>query len=638
MNFLADVLILAGGFGTRMSRDFPHVPKPMIPVLGVPILERIILECRAHGFTKLCLLLHHQADQIIDYFGEGDNYGVNINYVIEQTPLGTGGALVKALPHLADNFLVLYADVFIDVDLRQLSDSHIMSSRDFTVVAHPNSHPHDSDILILNGDNDVVEVSSHPHNPTRYLRNMVNAAMYAVRKECIAQVDDQLGSKFDIAQHLIPRLIERGQKVGAYVTVEYLKDMGTPDRLRKVEADISSGIPQSRRFGSSKRKAVFLDRDGTLNVDVPYLNDPKDLELISDAALSVEMLNKSPYLAICTTNQPVLARGALSSQRFEDICSKLDMLLGDSGAYLDDLFFCPHHPDFGFEGEIRSLKKICNCRKPGIGMYAAASVRHDIDPSQSWVIGDRTADIRGGQNIGARTILVQTGDAGKDAQYPTRPHFVAPNLKSAVNFILKSAPEIEIFMDSIHSEISDSSVVLVSGAARSGKSTLAKHLEWYAMQNGRSAHILELDCHLRPDRSESVNAIDRYDWEIIRETIGLFFESPSFSYQDFGFDHTTGRSSSLGFKNIGAEPLLIIDGIFSKILMDDLDLPTLSIRVSQSDELRYKRFTEKYSGRGKSLPEIKGLWDKRVQEEDALVSNSSTNVDKIFSFDEMKNL
>ena len=111
--------------------------------------------------------------------------------------------------------------------------------------------------------------------------------------------------------------------------------------MRKVEADISSGIPQSRRFGSSKRKAVFLDRDGTLNVDVPYLNDPKDLELISDAALSVEMLNKSPYLAICTTNQPVLARGALSFQRFEDICSKLDMLLGDSGAYLDDLFSAP---------------------------------------------------------------------------------------------------------------------------------------------------------------------------------------------------------------------------------------------------------------------------------------------------------
>ena len=638
MNIFADVLILAGGFGTRMSQEFPNVPKPMIPVLGVPILERIILECRAHGFTKLCLLLHHQASQIIDYFGEGDNYGVTIDYVIEQTPLGTGGALFTALPHLADNFLVLYADVFIDVDLRRLYESHINSSRDFTVVAHPNSHPHDSDLLILNEDNDVVEVSSHPHDPTRYLRNMVNAAMYAVRKKCIAHADDQLESKFDIAQHLIPRLIVRGQEVGAYVTVEYLKDMGTPDRLKKVEADISGDIPRSRRLCSTKRKAVFLDRDGTLNVDVCHLDDPMDLKLISDAAFSVEMLNRSTYLAICTTNQPVLARGSLSSGGFEDICSKLDMLLGDRGAYLDDLFFCPHHPDFGFEGEIVSLKKNCNCRKPGIGMYAAASVRYNIDSFQSWVIGDRTADIRAGQNIGARTILVQTGDAGKDAQYPTRPHFVSPNLKSAVEFILHTAPAIEMFIDSISSEISDASVVLVSGAARSGKSTLAKHLEWYAIQSGRSAHILELDCHLRPNRSESINAIDRYDWEIIRETIDLFFESPSFPYQDFGFDHTTGRSYSLGFKDIGAEPLLIIDGIFSKILMDDLELPTLSIRVSQSNELRYKRFTEKYSSRGKSLFEIKRLWDKRVQEEDAFVSNSGTNVDKIFSIEEMKNL
>ena len=153
----------------------------------------------------------------------------------------------------------------------------------------------------------------------------------------------------------------------------------------------------------------------------------------------------------------------------------------------------------------------------------------------------------------------------------------------------------------------------------------------------RSAHILELDCHLRPDRSESVNAIDRYDWEIIRETIGLFFRVPRFHTKISALIIPRAKFFT-GIQNIGAEPLLIIDGIFSKILMDDLDIPTLSIRVSQSDELRYKRFTEKYSGRGKSLPEIKGLWDKRVQKEDALVSNSSTNVDKIFSFDEMKNL
>ena len=100
-------------------------------------------------------------------------------------------------------------------------------------------------------------------------------------------------------------------------------------------------------------------------------------------------------------------------------------------------------------------------------MYAAASVRHDIDPSQSWVIGDRTADIRGGKTLARELSLFKQVMQESDAQYPTRPHFVAPNLKSAVNFILKSAPEIEIFMDSIHSEISDSSVVLVSGTARS---------------------------------------------------------------------------------------------------------------------------------------------------------------------------
>ena len=119
------VVIIAGGFGTRLKSRTGNVPKPMALILGKPVLEHQILLCKKFGFTEIAILVHYGSEVIKDYFNDGSNWGVNISYVEEKDPRGTAGALLDALSHLNDVCLVLYGDTYLDVDLGKLYSFHI---------------------------------------------------------------------------------------------------------------------------------------------------------------------------------------------------------------------------------------------------------------------------------------------------------------------------------------------------------------------------------------------------------------------------------------------------------------------------------------------------------------------------------
>lgn len=152
---------------------------------------------------------------------------------------------------------------------------------------------------------------------------------------------------------------------------------------------------------------------------------------------AIKDINSSEYLAIIATNQPVIARGEVTVRQLEEIHKKLETELGKAGAYVNDIYYCPHHPHKGYKGEITELKIDCNCRKPKIGMITAAAEKYNIDLSQSWYIGDTTMDIQTGINATMRTVLVLTGEAGKDGKYDVVPTAIKESLRDAVNYILK---------------------------------------------------------------------------------------------------------------------------------------------------------------------------------------------------------
>ena len=187
----------------------------------------------------------------------------------------------------------------------------------------------------------------------------------------------------------------------------------------------------------NKQKAIFIDRDGTINQYVGFLRNIDDFKLIDNTAKAIKIINQSQYLAIVATNQPVVARGEVTYSQLEEIHKKMETELGKQGAYLDDLFFCPHHPDKGYNGEVKELKIDCNCRKPQIGMLLQALEKYNIDFSQSWYIGDTTTDIQTGINAGMKTVLVKTGEAGKDGKYNVTATFEANTLYEAVKRIIE---------------------------------------------------------------------------------------------------------------------------------------------------------------------------------------------------------
>ena len=272
-----------------------------------------------------------------------------------------------------------------------------------TLFTHPNSHPYDSGIIIADGNCVIQQWLSKADEKPVYYHNRVNAGLHVVSRKLLDIKND--AGKIDLDRQILKPLAGTG-KMFCYDSPEYVKDMGTPDRYDGVCWDFRRGLIE-RRSLKNKQKAIFLDRDGTINKYVEFLQRIEEFELMDNVAAAVKRINDLGYLAIVVTNQPVIARGEVSFEQLQEIHNKMETLLGREGAYLDSIYYCPHHPDKGYEGEVDELKCVCNCRKPKPGMLLSAAEKFNIDLSSSWMVGDCESDIRAGKAAGCRTALIQ---------------------------------------------------------------------------------------------------------------------------------------------------------------------------------------------------------------------------------------
>ena len=429
-------VIMAGGKGSRLlSITNDEIPKPMVPVDGKPLLEYQVEKLKTYGIKKIVMIVGHLGEKIVDHFKDGKDFGVEIDYIFEKEPLGTAGAFYYLKDKIdAKDFMLVFGDVFFDMDFDRMEDFHFKNSALTTLLAHPNGHPYDSD-LIQTDDNGRVIGFDSKHNVRDYwYDNMVNAGMYIINKRLLDLVKEPV--KTDFEKDILANQVELGANIYAYHTPEYVKDVGTVDRINATVEELKSGLIQSKNL-KNKQRAIFLDRDGTMNVSKGFISKADDFELIPGTIEAIKAINKSGALAIVITNQPVIARGECSFEELHNIHNKLKTLLGEKGAFVDDIFYCPHHPDKGFEGEVPELKFDCECRKPKTGMIDEAVQKYNIDLSKSYMVGDSTMDLETARNAGIKSVLVNTGFAGNDGKYDRSCDIEADNLFDAVEKIIK---------------------------------------------------------------------------------------------------------------------------------------------------------------------------------------------------------
>jgi histidinol-phosphate phosphatase family protein len=628
-------VIVAGGRGTRMRGFTETLPKPMIKIGDKPLLEHQIQLAGRYDIKDVIVLTGYKREVIENYFGNGEKWGVNIRYHCEDLPLGTAGAVKAVEDWIGDDFLVFYGDVLADMNLKRLIDFHKRNKPTATLVLHPNSHPFDSDLVDIDENNRITHFYSKPHQKGKFYRNLVSAALYVCSKEIFNFIDKGVYS--DFGKDVFPRVLRKGDYLLGYLTSEYLRDIGTPERYEKVCFDYLSGRVNQSNI-SNKQKAIFLDRDGVINEEKNLVYRMEDFRLLPKVPEAIREINLSGYLAVVVTNQPVVARGLCSIEDIRKIHNKMETLLGREGAYLDRIYFCPHHPDQGYPEENPEFKIDCQCRKPKIGLIQKACEDLNIDLKGSFCIGDSTTDIQTAKTAGMPSVLVRTGFKGEDGKYPAKPDFTFSNLKEAVNFIIYDYPLLEEKAFQIFEKTKNkkSPLLLIGGASRSGKSTFAQVVKIAFNKKGKKLKVLELD-HWILDvdrRTDEMMVKERYDYEKIVKSINMILRDRKVELPQYDLKTRKRRPETIGFQ-LRRDEGLIVEGAVA------LDIPKLrkksdyAIYLGIPDSVRRERFLDFYSYKELPSEQIQNLFEKRERDEFPIIKKTKRFADLLIEAEEV---
>jgi histidinol-phosphate phosphatase family protein len=613
--------IIAGGRGTRLGLQ--SIPKPMVLFGNKPLLEIQIELAKFYGINEVFILSGHLSEQIVKYFKDGSKYGLKISHLVEKEPLGTAGAIKQLEQFINEPFIVFYGDTLMNVDLNRFWSYSVEKENLVTVFIHPNDHPVDSDLVEVDDHNYVRHFIPKPHDKGRYYLNLVNAALYVLKPGIFKYIPEN--TFCDLVKDIFPKLLEYKEPILAYKSAEYIKDMGTGKRLEEATNDFLSGKIARLNFKNS-RPAIFLDRDGVLNKEVRNLSEISYFELLPSVPEAIRKINKSDYLSIVITNQPVVAKGMCSIPQLNSIHMRMETLLGNQNAYIDHLYFCPHHPDKGFNGENIEYKIVCDCRKPGIGLLNAAKADYNIDIQNSFFIGDSTTDIQTAKNISIPSVLLRTGLGGMDGKFNVIPDFIFENLYESVEFIIDKIELLKNFFKQIYPYISETQsasnlhVISIGGLSRSGKTTISRYFEILLTCKGFKVRNISLDNWILSidKRNESMTVRDRFQYEKIKLDLEDMFRNKTITINEYDCLNRSINNVEKAI-DINGIDILIIDGLVALDIDFIRDISTVKLYVECDEKIRERRFYNLYKLKGLDDYEIKDLYQKRQLDENCII-------------------
>jgi D,D-heptose 1,7-bisphosphate phosphatase len=385
---LKQAVLLAGGRGTRLGELTKETPKPLLSLAGRPFLDHVVWNLKRFGIDRILFSVGYRAEQFQAHYGDGHDHGVTAEYLVEAEPLGTGGALLQALPRLEPWSLVLNADTMFDfnyLDLyRRCEDAGAAAGLALRRV--PDSSRYGS--VCWSADGRVTGFREKGQAGA----GLVSGGVYVLQRRALEGFAGPCGS---LERDLFPALAGRGELVGQPYPGFFL-DVGLPESY----AAALHAVPAWRR-----RPAAILDRDGVLNLDRAYVHRPEEFAWTEGAPEAVKWLNDNGYLVFVVTNQAGIARGYYSEEAFQRFSAWIQDELRRRGAHVDATYYCPHHPTEG-QGPYR---RECECRKPRPGLFRRLLEEWDLSPEETFAVGDKESDLEAARAAGVRAVRFAGG-------------------------------------------------------------------------------------------------------------------------------------------------------------------------------------------------------------------------------------
>lgn len=390
-----EAVVLAGGFGTRLKGCIDNIPKPLAPIDGKPFLCLLLDYLYANGVHRAVISTGYLAEKVEEAIG-GRYHGMTVEYSVEDTPLGTGGGIKKALKMCRSNDVVVCnGDSFFDVNLFEMKRLHEKSGCDVTLAAKFIENAHRSGLLEFSQGR-LRGFTENGVAPSGY----INGGVYFIRRTLLEGVTED---KFSFEKKI---LANKAYGIGVYESDGYFIDIGIPESYALAQKE------KSRLVSSRERRAAFLDRDGTINKDTVHTHRTEDFEFLPDADKAIAVLKEKGYLVIVITNQAGIAKGLYEEDDMHFFHNHIDNLLSENHSVIaDGYYYCPHHP----EALIEEYRLGCSCRKPSPGLilkaveaFEKAGIR--IDLKNSFTIGNRLSDVLAGKNAGIENNILIGSD------------------------------------------------------------------------------------------------------------------------------------------------------------------------------------------------------------------------------------
>lgn len=385
-------VILVGGKGTRLGALARERPKPLLPVGGRPFLSYLIHEAVRHGFNRILLLAGFKSDVLTAEMAAlraASPAAVELDILVEPEPLGTGGALKFALPHLDEQFLLLNGDSLFDINLLDLTARPLPAHSIGRLALKAQDDVSRYGTVELNADHVCKFVEKNPAGGA----GIINGGVYWFRRSLLDHVGDGAVS---LETDVLPKLATSGYLLGQ-VYDRFMLDIGLPDTLERAQTTIPAQM---------RRPAVFLDRDGVVNRDVGYAHRADQIDFVPGALRAIKAMNDAGYYVFVVSNQAGVARGYYTEHDVQALHAWMAEQMAGVGAHVDAFQYCPYHPD----GSVPAYALASPRRKPAPGMILDLLAAWPVRTDQSFLIGDKTSDIQAAAAAGLAGHLFDAGD------------------------------------------------------------------------------------------------------------------------------------------------------------------------------------------------------------------------------------